>query len=139
MNLSIGARLEPDSDADDFGDETQDQCPGSGGPDNGCPLLIPDTSPPETTITRKVPGSISKRTAKFAFISSEPGSTFECSLEGKGLDIAVKQFSPCSAVRRYSGLRPGRHRFQVRAIDVAGNIDPSAAKAKFKVLQHADN
>ena len=31
-------------------------------------------------------------------------------------------------------LKKGKHKFQVRAIDAAGNVDPSPAKDKFKVV-----
>ena len=34
--LTINADVEPDEDADGFGDETQDQCLGTAGPQNGC-------------------------------------------------------------------------------------------------------
>jgi hypothetical protein len=34
--LNVTARLEPDADADGFGDETQDSCPGSAGLSSGC-------------------------------------------------------------------------------------------------------
>jgi len=35
--LNVSAVVEPDADQDGFGDETQDQCPGQAGPNNGCP------------------------------------------------------------------------------------------------------
>ena len=35
--LNLAATVEPDSDSDGFGDETQDQCIGAAGPQNGCP------------------------------------------------------------------------------------------------------
>ena len=35
--MDVAAKLEADADHDGFGDETQDQCPGQAGPDNGCP------------------------------------------------------------------------------------------------------
>jgi hypothetical protein len=43
--LNLSAVLEPDADADGFGDETQDGCPGQAGPaeNSGCP---PGTAPP---------------------------------------------------------------------------------------------
>jgi hypothetical protein len=83
-----------------------------------------DTSPPETTITKKPRKRSSKRRAKFAFRSSEPGSTFECKLDGGG-------FMPCeSPLRERVGL--GKHRFAVVAIDREGNRDHSPAKARFK-------
>jgi hypothetical protein len=39
--LNVTARLEPDADADGFGDETQDACPGSAGTSFGCPTALP--------------------------------------------------------------------------------------------------
>jgi len=30
-------------------------------------------------------------------------------------------------------VKPGKHRFKVRAIDAAGNVDRTPAKARFKV------
>jgi hypothetical protein len=43
--LSFNAEVEPDSDADGFGDESQDRCAGEAGPDRGCPAgrLAPQT------------------------------------------------------------------------------------------------
>jgi hypothetical protein len=38
--LDISAKLEPDSDNDGFGDETQDKCLGTAGAFNGCPNTI---------------------------------------------------------------------------------------------------
>jgi hypothetical protein len=35
--VSVSASLEPDLDHDGFGDETQDKCLGTAGPENGCP------------------------------------------------------------------------------------------------------
>jgi hypothetical protein len=40
--VNIAAKVEPDADADGFGDETQDLCPGSAGTVDGC---IPPASP----------------------------------------------------------------------------------------------
>lgn len=83
-----------------------------------------DTSSPETTITKKPRKRSTKRRARFAFKSSERGSTFECKLDKRG-------FKPCkSPLRKRVGL--GRHRFAVVAIDRAGNRDPSPAKAGFR-------
>ncbi|MBA3330446.1 MAG: hypothetical protein H0T39_06155, partial [Actinobacteria bacterium] len=36
-------------------------------------------------------------------------------------------FTPCSSPREYSGLVPGSHSFEVRAIDAAGNTDATPA------------
>lgn len=41
----ISADVEPDADGDGFGDETRDRCPGSGGPDVGCPAGTAGAAP----------------------------------------------------------------------------------------------
>ena len=87
-------------------------------------LLNGDTSPPQTTI--KGPhGRIDKR-PKFRFSSSEPGSTFECKLD-------KKKFKPCTSPKRLRRIDRGRHKFKVRAVDAAGNPDPTPAKRRFKL------
>ena len=45
--LNVAARLEADADADGYGDETQDACPGSAGDSFGCPS--PAAPPKDTT------------------------------------------------------------------------------------------
>jgi Periplasmic copper-binding protein (NosD) len=83
-----------------------------------------DKIAPETTIVKK---KIKGRTAKFRFVSSEAGSTFQCKLD-------KKKFKPCRSPKKYKRLKPGRHVFEVRAIDAAGNKDKTPAKRKFRVL-----
>lgn len=84
-----------------------------------------DAKPPQTTITRASIGE-AKRRAAFRFTSTEAGSRFECRLDRA-------RFESCVSPQRYRRLRPGRHRFRVRATDPAGNTDPSPAKARFGV------
>jgi CSLREA domain-containing protein len=86
-----------------------------------------DTTPPETRITKGPQAKTHSRKAKFKFTSSEAGSSFECKLDRK-------PFKPCKSPKKYKGLKPGKHVFKVRAIDAAGNVDPTPAKKKFKVL-----
>jgi Tol biopolymer transport system component len=87
-----------------------------------------DTTAPETTITTKPKKRSSKRKAKVRFESSEPGSSFECKLDRKA-------FKLCDSPRKLKRLKPRKHEFMVRAIDVAGNVDPTPAKARFRVLE----
>ena len=85
-----------------------------------------DTSPPDTTITPPTPTSFTKvTTASFTF-TSEAGATFECKL-----DTGV--FSPCSSPKAYPSLLQGSHAFSVRAIDLAGNVDPTPAAHSWTV------
>lgn len=96
---------------------TQLPAPSSGPP--------PDTIAPQTTINRSVL-RVASRTATFWFSSSEPAQGFFCRLD-KG------DFKPCGSPRTYKRLKPGRHAFRVKAVDAAGNVDASAAVARFKI------
>jgi hypothetical protein len=73
-----------------------------------------DTSAPETTIS-SAPKSGTASSAAFAFSATE-GGTFECRLNGA-------PFALCASPKTYSGLSRATHRFEVRAIDAAGNAD----------------
>ena len=83
------------------------------------PTLTIDDTPPDTGISG-TPPSLTDATASFAFTGSDGGSgvaRFQCSLDGA-------DFSACSSPASYGGLSEGGHTFAVRAIDVAGNVDP---------------
>lgn len=95
---------------------------------------LPDTVPPRTRITRAPANRTKKPKAKYRFTSSEPDSTFECSLKGKGLKRSVKRFGDCDSPQNYRRLKRGKFRFRVRAIDAAGNADPTPAKDRFRVV-----
>jgi large repetitive protein len=79
-----------------------------------------DTVPPDTSIASNPAVLSNTASPSFSFTATEPGSTFECSLDGAG-------FASCSSPMTYSGVADGVHTFQVRAVDPAGNVDPSAA------------
>jgi hypothetical protein len=86
-----------------------------------------DKTAPETTIVKGPKARSHKRTAKFKFVSSEANSTFQCKLD-------KKPFNPCRSPKKYKRLKPGKHVFQVRAIDAAGNRDKTPATRRFRVL-----
>jgi Ca2+-binding RTX toxin-like protein len=88
-------------------------------------MPAPDTAAPETTIVKGPKHKTRKRKATIEFSSSEAGSTFECSLDGK-------PFAPCTSPFAKK-VKRRRHSFQVRAIDQAGNADPSPALHKWRV------
>jgi hypothetical protein len=85
-----------------------------------------DTKAPETTIVKKPKKKSAKRKVKFTFTSSEPGSTFECKLD------KAKKYTRCKSPLKRK-LKPGKHKFSVRAIDKAGNSDATPAVWKFKI------
>lgn len=86
-----------------------------------------DRSAPQTKILKGPKGKVAKATVKFKFSSSEKGSSFRCKLD-RG------PYRVCKSPKTYKKLKPGKHVFKVRAVDRAGNIDPTAAKRKFTVL-----
>jgi hypothetical protein len=89
---------------------------------------LADTTPPETKIDSFPPDPSLSSTASFTYESSEPGSSFECSLD----EVA---FEPCApAGVTYTSLGNGSHSFQVRAIDPSSNVDPTPAGYSFSVL-----
>ncbi len=85
-----------------------------------------DIKAPDTTIVSGPSGTVNAASATFEFTSSEPGSTFRCSL-----DAGV--FDPCSSPKSYSNLKDGYHVLRVRAIDAAGNADPTPAVRSWTV------
>ena len=88
--------------------------------------LPQDTIPPETAIDSGPSGTVSGRTATFTFSSSEASSTFECKLDDAN-------FVPCTSPKDYSELADGSHTFSVKAIDAAGNTDPTPASRTWTV------
>ena len=76
-----------------------------------------DTAPPTTTLTGQPSADSNTSSAAFTFISSEVG-TFQCDLDSGG-------FAACASPIGYAALTDGNHTFAVRAIDLAGNLDPN--------------
>jgi hypothetical protein len=109
--IPFNADIEPDCDGDLLGDETQD--------------ASVDCESPDTQITGGPKDKTKKKRATFEFSSTEPGSSFQCSLDGAA-------FAPCSSPDQVK-VKKGKHTFAVRAIDPAGNIDASAATDDWKV------
>lgn len=89
-----------------------------------------DTVAPTSTIDAH-PGALSPgQAATFAFHASEATQRFECSLNGRGGPVA---FAPCASPRTFAGLVAGAYAFGVRAIDLAGNVEPVPAVYTFSV------
>jgi hypothetical protein len=82
-------------------------------------------TPPDTTITSGPSGTVSSSSASFSFTSSQPSSTFGCTLDG-GAVVS------CSSPATYSGLADGAHTFTVAAT-ASGLTDPTPATASWTV------
>jgi hypothetical protein len=123
VELAIGSDPRSTNTDGDAVADGSDACPALPGTlPNGCP----DINLPDTQITKSPKKKTTKRTAKLTFESSEPGSTFACSLDHKAFDV-------CSSPRKYKGLKVGKHFVDVRAIDPANNLDPTPATASWTV------
>jgi hypothetical protein len=92
-------------------------CTGGGG----------DTADPRTKIKKGPRGKVEGDTVTFRFKANEPGSTFACKLDRK-------RFKRCTSPKRLKNLKDGKHTFQVRATDAAGNTDDSPAKRSFRIV-----
>lgn len=92
---------------------------------NGTTLDIGD---PETTITA-LPGVIQGNvpaTVSFAADVVDPGTRFECALDGG-------DWKACTSPTTVTSNREGRHDIRVRAIDAQGNVDPTPATGSWMV------
>jgi hypothetical protein len=87
-----------------------------------------DLIAPETTISKQPKAKTESSKAKLKFSSSEPDSDFRCKVDRKPT-------RDCSSNLRLKRLKPGRHKVSVAAVDVAGNEDPTASVARWKVLE----
>jgi Bacterial Ig domain len=81
---------------------------------------------PNTSLRKKPPKVTRKRKAKFRLGSTEVGSTFLCKLDRK-------RYRPCRSPATFT-VRPGKHRLRVKAVDLAGNADPTPVSYRWKVL-----
>ncbi|WP_239014663.1 myxococcus cysteine-rich repeat containing protein [Archangium violaceum] len=94
-------------------------------PSNDDPFTI--SIPPDTTITKGPGESTENTTAEFEYASNESNVTYECSLDGQ-------DFAPCET--SYTVAR-GQHTLRVRAVDAAGNVDPTPAEYTWTVTEPA--
>jgi hypothetical protein len=80
---------------------------------------------PDTKITRKPKGKVRSTTASFQFASTTPGVSFECRVD-------KEPFAPCTSPATYV-VKRGKHLFQVRAINAAGERDATPAQVSWRV------
>lgn len=81
-----------------------------------------DSTAPDTTITAAPEAVNNLSSPSVAFTSNEAGATFQCSVNGG-------EFVGCSSPHLVAALLDGAITFQVRAVDAAGNVDPTPAAA----------
>jgi len=115
---------------DDFdgGSRYQGLAPDAGADEYGTPGL--GTSPPDTSITSGPSGSTTSTSASLTFTATK-SATFECRLD-------AGSWASCTSPVTLNGLAIGQHTFDVRATDLAGNIDASPATATWTVTTPVD-
>lgn len=79
---------------------------------------VVDTVAPDTALSGQPAAITSATTANLTFTSTDGTATFECKLDGGA-------WTACTSPRALTGLADGVHNFQVRAVDPAGNVDPT--------------
>ena len=85
--------------------------------------------PPDTIITAGPgDGAVIDYSPVFEFRSTEPNSRFECNATWR-FPVRTTGFRPCTSPQTVQPMLPWRAdlRFEVRAIDAAGNVDPTPA------------
>jgi ELWxxDGT repeat protein len=94
-------------------------------------LEVPDTTPPDTTITSGPAdgATVTANTVTFG-IAGTVGDTdhLECSLDGAA-------YRTCTSPATFSGLTTGSHTVSFRAVDAVGNIDLTPVTRTFTVQQ----
>jgi hypothetical protein len=91
--------------------------------------FVQDSRPPNTFIDRiRVHDRVRRIIARFH--SNESGVRFQCRADVK------LPFGRCARVPRSVRSGLGRHTFQVRAIDAAGNVDPTPASRVVVIRRH---
>ncbi|MCD6359471.1 MAG: lamin tail domain-containing protein [Armatimonadetes bacterium] len=95
-------------------------------PTNFIPILFRDTVPPETALNYYPLKLTNETTAVFSFSASEKNCSFQCQLDGQN-------WQDCGLQIRYENLKDGSHYFQVRAVDRAGNIDPTPVSYRWEI------
>lgn len=87
--------------------------------------LNQDLDPPNTIITSQHGATSAFADLEVSFDSSEPG-TFQCRLDGAA-------YAACTSPHGLMGLADGAHTFEVRAVDEAGNVDPTPAALNWTI------
>jgi ELWxxDGT repeat protein len=91
--------------------------------------VAPDTTPPDTAITSgPAPGSRTGATSVTFGFQGTAGDTakLQCALDGGA-------FFDCVSPRTFANLTRTTHKVRFRAVDFAGNIDPTPAERTFVV------
>ncbi|HEU4905897.1 MAG TPA: N,N-dimethylformamidase beta subunit family domain-containing protein, partial [Solirubrobacterales bacterium] len=108
----------------------------SGGGTSACsaPIsYVEDSGAPQTQITLKPADLATATTAKFEFAGDDGAGSGVASFECRRDSAAPGDWTACASGIEYTGLSQGAHKFEVRAIDGAGNVDGSPALHEWSI------
>jgi hypothetical protein len=88
--------------------------------------VVVDNTAPRTAIATGPTGTVTSRTARFTFSAGETAAAWSCRLDRYA-------WRPCAAAVTISKLSDGPHALEVRAEDLAGNIDFTPARRLWSV------
>lgn len=95
---------------------------------------VVDSGAPDTGLVAFPATITSVTSATFGFVGTDGSgsgvASFECRLD-------AAPFSACVSPQSYTGLAPGAHTFEVRAIDGVGNADPTPASYAWTIATMA--
>ena len=92
-----------------------------------------DTTAPQTQIDTHPAALTNSANANFSFSGSDTGGSGVASFQCRRDSSEAADWTACSSPQSYSSLADGAHNFEVRALDQAGNADPSAASFEWTV------
>ena len=156
---NVAAVLEPDADADGFGDETQDACLGEAGPNSGClappanppqpqppppqqPPAGPPTEPGSLVVTLDLNANKQKVKKKVKF-SATASADSTLTAEGKKIKDTTKQLAANQettvkaklkrkALNRIEVKGKGKVKIAATATDQSGATDSDTVKVKLR-------
>jgi murein peptide amidase A len=85
-----------------------------------------DVDPPQTLIVKGPESKTFDRKVRFELDSDEPAA-FQCKIDGR-------RYQACPPRYRTDRLAMGKHLLRTRTIDNAGNVDPTPARLRFKIV-----
>ena len=92
-----------------------------------------DTAAPQTQIDTHPSALANSGNANFTFSGSDSDGSGVASFECRRDSSNPANWAACSSPTNYTALADGAHRFEVRALDQAGNTDQSAASFEWTI------
>jgi cysteine-rich repeat protein len=102
---------------------TAQDAAGNTGPASAPHTFTVDNVPPDTSFSRTPDARGTDTSADFGYASTESGVRYECSLDG----------GTYAACQDTYDVGLGQHTLRVRAVDAAGNVDPTPAEYTWTV------